>query len=146
MNLLIIQSRFELCVYLPPVNDQITMARSAFRFVVGMLALQLSSALLVTMRPRGVVQHVRLHDSHAVRMMAEPAEEDPAATVQGEEHLTSAPCAVSTLHALHALQALHTLHKLHALHAELCSHTRSIQPPSAFPRSARTLIASRLAT
>eukprot|EP00964_Phaeocystis_antarctica_P012192 scaffold6724_cov62-Phaeocystis_antarctica.AAC.6 len=69
------------------------------------VVLQPSSALVVTMRPRGVV--LRLRDSHAVRMMAEPAEEDPAATAQGEQHLRSEPRTVSTLHALHAALCTH---------------------------------------
>ena len=66
------------------------------------VGLQPSSAFLVTMRPRGVV--LRLRDSHAVRMMAEPTKE-VTVTTQGESR--SEPRATSTLHALHAAPVTH---------------------------------------
>ena len=66
-------------------------------------ALQLSSAFVVTMRPRGVA--LRLRDSHAVRMMDQPTEpaepaaavdaavEDPTATGEAQHPSRSARCA-----------------------------------------------------
>ena len=63
-------------------------------------ALQLSSAFVVTMRPRGVA--LRLRDSRAVRMMVQPTE--PAAAVDAAVEDTTA---TGTLHALHAALSTH---------------------------------------